>query len=65
MSVDTNTKGKDLTPYQRVQAVDVEVLVAPRLADYATEVRLGTRRSLLGQKLTMDHDHRHGPACRH
>ena len=65
MSVDTNTKGKDLSPYHRVRADDVEILLAPRLGEYATAVRLGTKRGLLGQKLTMDHDHRHGAACRH
>ena len=65
MSVDTNTKGKDLSPYLRLGLGDVEVLVAPRLGEYATAVRLGTKRGLLGQKLTMEHDHKHGPACRH
>jgi hypothetical protein len=65
VSVDTNTKGKDLSPYHRVNAGEVEILLAPRLGEYATAVRLGTRRGLLGQKLTMDHDHRHGTACRH
>jgi hypothetical protein len=65
VSVDTNTRGKDLSPYHRLAVGDVEVLVAPRLGDYATAVRLDTRRGLLGQKLTMDHDHLHGPACRH
>ena len=65
MSVDTNTEGKNLSPYERVKAGEVEVLVAPRLGQYATAIRLGTRRGALGRKLTMDHDHRHGPACRH
>jgi hypothetical protein len=65
VSVDTNTKGKDLGPYHRLRAGDIEVLLAPRLGEYATAVRLGTRRGLLGQRLTMEHDHRHGPACRH
>lgn len=66
MSVDTNTKGKDLTPYRRLRAGDVDVLVAPRLPEYATAIRLGTARGLLSRtKLTMDHDHRHGAACRH
>ena len=65
MSVDTNTKGKDLTPYRRLGIGEIEVLLAPRLAEYATAVRLGTKRGLLGQKLTMEHDHRHGSACRH
>lgn len=66
MSVDTNTKGKDLSPYHRLRADQVEVLIAPRLPEYATAIRLGTKRGLLGQKkLTMDHDHRHGAACRH
>jgi hypothetical protein len=65
VSVDTNTKGKDLSPYHRLPVDDIEVLLAPRLGEYATAVRLGTKRGLLGQKLTMDHDHRHGAACRH
>ena len=65
MSVDTNTKGKDLSPYQVLRLDGVRVLVAPNLNRYATAVRLDQRRGLLGPKLTMDHDHRHGPACRH
>ena len=65
MSVDTNTKGTDLGPYQRVRAGEIEILLAPKLGEYATGIRLDTRRGLLGPRLTMDHDHRHGPACRH
>lgn len=65
MSVDTNTKGKDLSPYQRLRSGEVEVLVAPRLSRYATAIRLDARRGVLGRRLTMEHDHRHGPACRH
>jgi len=65
VSVDTNTKGKDLTPYHRIDVGTIEILLAPRLGEYATAVRLGTKRGLMGPKLTMDHDHRHGAACRH
>ncbi len=47
MSVDTNTKGKSLGSYRRVSRDGVELLLAPKLAQYATTVRLDARRKLL------------------
>ncbi len=65
MSVDTNTKHKNLEPYQVILLDGIRVLVAPRFDQYCTEVHLYTRRGLLGLKLGMDTVHAHGPACRH
>lgn len=65
MSVDTNTKHKNLAPYRTSLLDGVRVLVAPRFEQYCTEVHLYTRRGVLGRKLGMDSVHRHGPACRH
>ena len=65
MSVDTNTKHKNLEPYRVSQVGAIRVLVAPRFEDYCTEVHLYTRRGVLGPKLGMDTVHAHGPACRH
>ena len=65
MSVDTNTKHKNLEPYQVILLDGIRVLVAPRFDQYCTEVHLYTRRGLLGLKLGMDTVHAHGPAWRH
>lgn len=65
MSVDTNTKHKNLSPYQVNLLDGIRVLVAPRFEQYCTEVHLYTRRGAFGRKLGMDTVHAHGPACRH
>ena len=44
MSVDTNTKGKNLSPYRRVTtSPDLKVLVTPRLVGLASSMRVTTR----------------------
>ena len=65
MSVDTNTKHKNLQPYEVNLINGIRVLVAPRFGQYCTEVHLYARRGILGPKLGMDTVHAHGPACRH
>lgn len=65
MSVDTNTKHKNLEPYEVNLVNGIRVLVAPRFGQYCTEVHLSARRGILGPKLGMDTVHAHGPACRH
>ena len=65
MSVDTNTKHKNLEPYEVNLINGIRVLVAPRFGQYCTEVHLYARRGILAPKLAMDTVHAHGPACRH
>ena len=65
MSVDTNTKHKNLQPYEVNVINGIRVLVAPRFGQYCTEVHLYARRGVLGPKLGMDTVLAHGPACRH
>jgi hypothetical protein len=65
VSVDTNTKHKNLQPYEVNLINGIRVLVAPRFGQYCTAVHLYARRGILGPKLGMDTVHAHGPACRH
>ena len=62
MSVDTNTKGKNLAPYRRVSTEsDLKVLVTPRLIGLASLMRIGTTGALR-KKLTVElSDGRDGP----
>lgn len=54
MSVDTNTKGKNLAPYRRVSTeADLKVLVTPRLVGLASLMRIGTKGALR-KKLTVE-----------
>lgn len=47
MSVDTNTKGKNLSPYRRVStSTDLKVLVTPKLVGLASLMRVTTRGGL-------------------
>ena len=52
MSVDTNTKGKNLAPYRRVRPAEgVEVLLAHDLQRHAVRLALTSRRGVLGKRL--------------
>ena len=47
MSVDTNTKGKNLSPYKALRAGDdLKVLITPTLAGLASLLRVTTRGGL-------------------
>lgn len=65
MSVDTHLKGKNLEPYQRVQAGDVTLLLNPRLVAWSSRVSVDAGRTFLRNKLLVDLVHQHGPGCRH
>ncbi len=43
MSVDTNTKNKNLAPYSRVRHPDYTILVTPTLSGLASRMRITTR----------------------
>lgn len=54
MSVDTNTKGKNLAPYRRVTtSSDVKVLVTPKLVGLASQMRI-TIKGNFRKKLTVE-----------
>ncbi len=65
MSVDTNTTGKNLDPYRRVRQNDVEFLVPRNLLNWAADLTVDAKRSLLGTRFVVEAGHAHGPACRH
>lgn len=54
MSVDTNVKGKNLSPYRRVNTgTDLKVLVTPKLVGMANSMRITTRGGFR-KKLTVE-----------
>ncbi len=61
MSVDTNTKGKNLDPYRRVEQDDVEFLVPRNLVNWAASVTVGTKKTLFGTRFVVEAGHAHGP----
>lgn len=61
MSVDTNTKGKNLDPYRRVTQDDVEFLVPRNLLNWAANITVDAKSSLLGTRFVVQAGHAHGP----
>jgi hypothetical protein len=54
VSVDTNTKGKNLSPYKALRAgEDLQVLITPTLAGLASRMRV-TARGGLRKKLSVE-----------
>jgi hypothetical protein len=65
VSVDTNTKGKNLDPYHRVRRDDVEFLIPRNLQRWAADLTVDAKKSLLGSRFVVEAGHAHGPACQH
>jgi hypothetical protein len=61
VSVDTNTMGKNLEPYERVAYGGVEFLVPRNLLRWAASITVDVKRSLLGSKFVVEAGHAHGP----
>ena len=61
MSVDTNTQGKNLNPYEPVSYQGVEFLVPRNLLRWAADVTVDAKRSLFGTRFVVDAGHAHGP----
>lgn len=61
MSVDTYLKGKDLSPYNRLEQDDVEILVSPALATWSNNATLAVKAGVLGKKFEVLADHKHQP----
>ena len=62
MSVDTNTKGKNLAPYRKMRHDDFKILMAPKLIGLATAMRVGVKGGLR-KRLTVELDDGTGGAC--
>lgn len=61
MSVDAHLQGKNLSPYKRVFADDVEFLVAPSLEQWATSAHVTLKNRVLWQALHIEPNHKHQP----
>lgn len=61
MSVDTNTLGKNLDPYERLGYGDVEFLVPRNLAAWAASLTVDAKRSFLGTRFVVEAGHAHDP----
>ena len=62
MSVDTNTKGKNLAPYRKMRHDEFKILMAPKLIGLATAMRVGVKGGLR-KRLTVELDDGTGGAC--
>lgn len=62
MSVDTNTKGKNLAPYRKVRHEDFKILLSPQLVGLATAMRVDVKGGLR-KRLVVELDDGTGGAC--
>lgn len=61
MSVDTNTAGKNLEPYERLEHRGVEFLLPRNLLKWAADLTVDAKRGLLGKRFVVAAGHAHGP----
>jgi len=61
VSVDTNTEGKNLDPYESMPYKGVEFLLPRSLLRWAADVTVDARRSLFGRRFVVSAGHAHGP----
>jgi hypothetical protein len=61
VSVDTNTTGRNLTPYDKVRHPDFRILVSPVLSGMVSRMRVTTRGHLLKKLVVELSDERHRP----
>ena len=62
MSVDTNTKNKNLAPYRRLNHDDFKILITPSLVGMAKSMRVDTKGGFR-KKLVVEFDDGTGGAC--
>ena len=62
MSVDTNTKNKNLAPYRRLRHDEFKILITPQLVGLATSLRVDVKGGLR-KRLTVELDDGTGGAC--
>ena len=61
MSVDTYLKGKMLSRYSRVDHGDLQLLIEPKLLQWARRVELDASKFLFWRKFDVLVEHNHGP----
>ena len=62
MSVDTNTKNKNLAPYRRLRHEDFKILITPQLAGLAKAMRIDAKGGWR-KKLVVELDDGTGGLC--
>ena len=62
MSVDTNTKNKNLAPYRRLRHEDFKILITPQLVGLAHSMRIDASGGFR-KKLTVEFADGTGGAC--
>lgn len=61
MSVDTNTEGKNLSPYERLPHKGVEFLLPRNLLRWAGDLTVDAKKSVFGTRFVVQAGHAHGP----
>jgi hypothetical protein len=61
VSVDTNTKNKNLAPYSRIRHPDYQILVTPVLSGMASRLRITTKGRFVKNLVVELSDERHRP----
>lgn len=61
MSVDTNTDGKNLAPYERMPHQGVEFLLPRNLLKWAADLTVDAKRSVFGTRFVVQAGHAHSP----
>jgi hypothetical protein len=61
VSVDTNTKNKNLSPYSRVRHPEYRILVTPVLSGMVSQMRITTRGRFVKNLVVELSDDRHRP----
>ena len=61
MSVDTNTKHKDLSPYTRVRHSQFTILITPVLSGMVSRMRIATKGVFVKNLVVEFSDERHRP----
>lgn len=65
MSVDTNTKNKNLTPYSRVRHPEYRILVTPVLSGMASRMRIIAKGRFVKNLVVELSDDKHRPVYAH
>ncbi len=61
MSVDTNTKNKNLAPYSRIRHPEYRILITPVLSGLASSMKVSTRGRFVKNLVVELSDDRHRP----
>ena len=61
MSVDTNTKNKNLSPYRRVRHPEYTILITPVLSGMASRMRIATKGRFVKNLVVELSDEKHRP----